>query len=242
MAEQIDIGNNLVYIAHPSGVLKGGIVLIHEVWGLTEHIKSVAERLASEGYLVYAPDLLKDTGIEEKVTAQIQQDLFNPERRSIVQPKLRELMAPIQSPEFALKTVNSLKEVFAKLFNEPETKENVAVIGFCFGGTYSFSLAVNEPRLSAAVPFYGHADQSVEELRKITCPVLAFYGEKDENLMGSLPDLENRMHEAQVDFSAQVYTNCGHAFFNDTNPYAYNEQAAKDSWKRTLEFLEAKFA
>jgi len=47
------------------------------------------------------------------------------------------------------------------------------------------------------------------------------------------------MHEANVDFTAQVYGNCGHAFFNDTNPYAYNEKAAKDAWKRTLEFLEA---
>ncbi len=237
MTEYITTEGIPVYISRPDKDIKAGLIIIHEVWGLNDHTRNVADRYAKEGYLVYAPDLLSGSGMEEKATTQLQHDLFNPEKRNAVQPKLREFMAPIQSPEFAVKTVQSLKKVFNKIYAEPSVKEKVAVLGFCFGGTYSYSLAVAEPRLIAVVPFYGHANQGVEELAKIQAPILAFYGEKDEGLISALPDLENKMHEAKVDYSYRVYADCGHAFFNDTNPYSYNEQAASDAWKRSLDFL-----
>ncbi len=241
MTDNITIDTTPVYKSVPDNEVKGGIIVIHEVWGLNDHIRNVADRFASEGYLVYAPDLLSQTGIEEKVTAQLQKDLFDPEKRNEIQPKMRQLMAPIQEPQFAKDTVNSLKQIFDSLYSEKLTNGKVAVVGFCFGGTYSYNLAVAEPKLKAAVPFYGHSDQTVEELRQIQAPIQAFYGEKDEALIANLPDLENRMHEAEVDFNYKVYTDCGHAFFNDTNPYAYNESAAKDAWNKTLEFLSTSF-
>lgn len=237
MSAEIIVGDTPVYVARPSFESRGGIIVIHEVWGLVDHIKEVADRFAKEGYMVYAPDLLKDTGIEEKITPELQKDLFDPEKRTAVQPKLREIMAPIQSPEFGQKTTESLKKVFAALLNETDSKGKIAVVGYCFGGTYSYNLAVTEPRLAAAVPYYGHCDHSVEELRQISCPILAFYGEKDEALMGSLPELKNRMHEAEVDFTAEVYGGTGHAFFNDSNPFSYNQEAATDAWQKTLAFL-----
>ena len=242
MTENITIDDTPVYVSKPDGKIKGGLIVIHEVWGLNDHIRSVADRYANEGFMVYAPDLLSHTGIEESVTAQLQQDLFNPEKRNEVQPKMRELMAPLQVPDFAIKTVSSLKQIFDHLYGVEETKHKVAVVGFCFGGTYSYNLAVAEPRLIAAVPYYGHADQPVEELKNIQAPIQAFFGEKDEALVSKLPDLENRMHEAGVDFNYQVYADCGHAFFNDSNPYAYNKEAAEDSWRRTQEFLQANFS
>ena len=242
MSENITIGNTPVYVSTPDQEVKGGLIVIHEVWGLNDHIKNVADRFASQGYHVYAPDLLSHTGIEDKVTHELQEDLFNPEKRNEAQPKIRELMAPIQSPDFAKETVESLKQIFDSLYNDPRTMQKVAILGFCFGGTYSYNLAVAEPRLIAAVPFYGHADQPVNELKLIQAPILAFFGEKDEGLITKLPDLENRMHQAEVDFSYQVYSDCGHAFFNDTNSYAYNKEAALDAWKRSLEFLDKNFS
>jgi carboxymethylenebutenolidase len=237
MSETITIGDVPVYVSKPKDEVKAGLMVIHEVWGMNDHIRDVADRFAKEGYLVYAPDLLSNTGIEEQAIAQLQQDLFNPERKNAVQPKLRELMAPIQAPDFAAKTVNTLKTVFEQLYRDPAVRHKVAVLGFCFGGTYSYSLAVAEPRLIASIPFYGHSNQSANELANIQAPILAFYGEKDEALVSALPELENRMREAKVDFNYRVYSNCGHAFFNDTNPYSYNKDAAQDAWKRTLEFL-----
>lgn len=230
------------YRAGPAGRCKGGIVLIHEVWGLTGHIKNVADRLAAEGYLVLAPNLLSGTDIERHMTPDMPKDLFNPATRNEVQPRLRQLMAPLQTPEFAEDTVNKLRAVFACLYEEDACRQKVAVIGFCFGGTYSFSLEAAEPRLQAAIPFYGHSNQTGAELRNISCPILYLLGENDGNLMQSLPGLTERMHETGADFTVRVYEACGHAFFNDSNPYAYNEAAASDAWKRTLAFLESAFA
>lgn len=226
-----------VYVARPEGEPKGAIIVIHEVWGLNDHTKDIADRFAAEGYVALAPSLLHETDIA-KHAAKLQLDLFNPEKRNETQPKLRALMAPMQEPDFGPKTLGRVKACFDYLYNQPEAKQKVAITGFCFGGSYSFALAMAEPRLKAAVPFYGHADLSDEaKLRNIKCPILAFYGEKDEGLMANLPELQAAFEKAGVDFTAQVYPDCGHAFFNDTNPYAYNEAAAKDAWSRTLQFL-----
>lgn len=225
------------YLATPEGDSKGGVIVIHEVWGLNDHTKDVADRFAQAGYVALAPNFLEGTPIEAIDTAEIQKALFDPARRNDIQPKLRELTAPMQAPDFAEITDAKLKACFDYLYDLAETKKQVSVVGFCFGGTYSFNLAIHEPRLKAAVPFYGHSNHTESEYKQIKCPILAFYGEKDENLMSALDQLKSDMQKAGVNFTAQVYPNCGHAFFNDTNPFAYNEAAAKDSWTKTLEFL-----
>lgn len=227
-----------VYEAKPSVNIKGGLIVIEEVWGLTDHIKSVADRYAAEGYWVLSPELLAETDIK-KHAATLMLNLFNPEKRSETQPKLRELMAPMNEPQFAPKTVNRLHACFDYLYDKPETEKHVSITGFCFGGSYSYQLAVAEPRLKAAVPFYGHAPLDEDVLKDIVCPVLAFYGEKDENLIKDLPELQTKMTAAGVQYEAIVYPDCGHAFFNDTNPYAYNPAAAQDAWERALNFLSA---
>jgi carboxymethylenebutenolidase len=228
-----------LYVSRPGGKPKGSVIVVHEVWGLAPHIKDVADRFAREGYLAIAPDLLVETGITAELVGDLQEQLFDPERRTAVQPKLRELMAPLQAPGFGEKTTERVKECFDFLERQPDVHDRIAIVGFCFGGTYSFSLAVQEPKLKAAVPFYGHSDFTVAELSKIQCPILAFYGEQDERLVAGLEKLESDMHEAHVKFTAQVYPDCGHAFFNDTNRFSYNADAAKDAWSRTLDFLAA---
>ncbi len=241
MGEIITISNSgkslPAYIAKPDGAAKGGLLVIHEVWGLTDHIKDVAERFAREGYLVLAPDLLSETAISQQMTTGLQEALFDPQRRSQVQPQLRALMTPLQAPNFGQKTIDKLKRCFNYLCDQPEAKHSVAVAGFCFGGTYSFSLAIYEPRLKIAIPFYGHCEFAVDELKSIECPIRAFYGQQDERLIASLPELKDKMQAASVDFTEIVYPDCGHAFFNDTNKFAYNQAAAEAAWKQTLEYL-----
>lgn len=230
-------GNITTYLAQPTGTPKGGIVVIHEVWGLNDHTKNIADRFAAEGYIALAPDLLSDT-VNLPEARKMQEDLFNPKTRNEVQPKLRALMTPMHDPAFGELTLTRIRECFNHLFAMEELNERIAVVGFCFGGTYSYTLAVNEPRLKLAVPFYGHNSYGVEDLKRISCPVRAFYGQNDEGLMSALPNLKEEMKAAGVDYEATVYPNCGHAFFNDTNKYSYNQAAATDSWKRTLEYLQ----
>ncbi len=226
--EPVEINNNV----------KGGLIVIHEVWGLTDHIKDVADRFAEQGYYVLAPNLLDQTEIEKIATPEFQKSLFDPEKRNTIQPKLREMMAPLQLPEFAEQTNTKVEKIFEYLYQIDTLDKKVAVNGFCFGGTYSYNLAVDEPRLKAAVPFYGHSDQSVEELSRIQCPILAFYGETDESLVSHLDDLKARMKEANVSYQSYVYPDCGHAFFNDSNLFAYNQVAANDAWQKTTQFLD----
>lgn len=238
MIELNDDNENFeVYEAMPDGEVKGSIIVIHEIWALNDHTKDIADRYASEGYHAVAPNLLSELDFQGKAQ-ELALDLFNPEKRNEAQPKLRAIMTPMQDPEFGKKTLGKLKVLFDYLYAKPEVHEWVAVTGYCFGGSYSYALAINEPRLKAAIPYYGHVNlDEPEKLQNISCPILAFYGEKDEGLISALPKVKEATQSAGVNYTAQVYSDCGHAFFNDTNPYAYNETAAKDSWQRSLEFL-----
>jgi len=84
-----------VYEVMPEGDIKGGLIVIEEVWGLTDHIKDIADRFAAEGYYVVSPELLGETHIKEHADT-LMLDLFNPEKRNEAQPKLRALMSPMQ--------------------------------------------------------------------------------------------------------------------------------------------------
>lgn len=229
------------YLAEPSDEVKGGIILIHEVWGLDDHIRDVADRFAREGYVTVAPDLLGDHRITDEVR-KLQTDLFDPVKRNEAQPRLRELMAPLHDDAFVRQAVASLKACFDTLQERDDVGGRIAAVGFSFGGTYAYQLAAEEPLIKAVVPFYGHAPLTEGKLNWITCPVLAFYGEHDERLVRQLPEVEQAMSDANVGFEARVYDTAGHAFFNDDNPQAYNREAAEDAWQRTLEFLQRNVA
>jgi carboxymethylenebutenolidase len=248
MNKEFLIGGTSVYHAYPdeghedgqagSGKKHPGLIIIEEIWGVTDHIKSVADRFAAEGYSVISPELLPN-GLLEMLTPQIQKDLFDPEKRDAVQPKLREAMQPIQQPEYARGAIGVLKACVDYLMTDKgvDAARGIGVVGFCFGGTYAYHLAANDSRIRAAVPFYGQPP-TMEEIPNIKCPVLAFYGEQDERLMESLPALKENMAKQGKTCEAIVYSGAGHAFFNDTNPRTYRPDAAADAWNKTIEFLK----
>ncbi|VVB88020.1 Dienelactone hydrolase family protein [uncultured archaeon] len=217
---------------------RAGIILIHEVWGLNKNIRSLTDRLAAQGYIVLAPDLISQTGITEKIDQSILAEAANPATRDEAQKKMRAAMTPIRSEEFGKETIERLRICFNYLRQEYGL-EKIGVMGFCFGGTYAYSLAASEPDLAAVLPFYGHAPEKEEELSRISCPVMAFYGEKDIALVQDLPRLQMSMKKLKKDFRFKVYPDTGHAFMNDTNPTTYNKEAADDAWREALKFLKA---
>jgi len=228
-----------VYRADPPGEPRGALIVVHEIWGLVDHIKNVADRYAAEGYLVMAPDLLSDAGVTPEIGAELFEMMYDTDeqRRSANQPRLRGAFAASRAPEFASGAIAKLTAAVDALEREKGVDGRIGVLGFCFGGSYSFSLAERDARVRAAVPFYGTAEPS--EVASIHCPVLAFYGDQDRRLMDALPALETAMKDAGVDFKAKVYPDAGHAFFNDTNPNTFDPAAAGDAWGRSLEFLRA---
>lgn len=225
------------YRAEPVGRVRGAVVVIHEIWGLADHIKDVADRFAAAGYLAVAPDLMGLAGLDATLLAELGADRNDPAKRTEVQPKIRAATEPMRSPAAAAQIQAGVAAVFDYLDASAEGAGRTAVVGYCFGGTYSFALAVAEPRVAAAVPFYGHANYTIEELAGVTCPVLAFYGEEDKALTDELPALIERMRQAGVDFKYTVFAGAGHAFFNDTNALSFRAEPARIAWEESLEFL-----
>lgn len=225
------------YRAEPAGAARGAVIVIHEIWGLNAHTRDIADRFALEGYLAVAPDLMGLAGLDAVLLAELGERRADPAAMAEVQPLIRAATAPMNSPEMAARTRAGVAEVFGHLNSTPEGAGRTAVVGFCFGGTYSFALAVEEPRLAAAVPFYGHAAYSAAELAAVECPVLAFYGEDDARLVAALPELTDHMQKAGVDFRSTVFPGAGHAFFNDSNPLMYRAEPSRVAWQKTLEFL-----
>jgi carboxymethylenebutenolidase len=240
MEKMVDITNGMklpaLLAASTAGGLYPGIILIHEIWGLDDHIKNVTKRFAKEGYVVLSPDFFAGTPIENAVSPDLFAQMHDPAKRDDAQKKMRAVLAPMQSPEFAKDMMHKLQKSFDYLEKQKQCNGKIAVLGFCFGGTYSFALASAQKKIKAAVPFYGQAPDS-EKIETINCPVLAFYGEQDTNLVDHLPELKAGMKKFHKEFEAVVYPNCGHAFFNDTNSNRYNKEAAESAWEKTLEFL-----
>src|ERR1700722_20067790 len=114
-----------VLTVEPTGECRGGLIIVHEVWGLSDHMRDLAARFGREGYKVIAPNLMEGTDIEKVATPELQRDYFSPDEavRSAAQPKLRQLFTPIHAPEFAAKTLSSIKDYFETLYQDPVVKQ-----------------------------------------------------------------------------------------------------------------------
>jgi carboxymethylenebutenolidase len=232
------------YVAKPPEAVpcRGAIMVLHDIWGLTDHIKGVADRFAAIGYYSIAPDMLYTTDEKRKMAEVVMHALASPrhEERELATKGLRTLLASTQTPQFTSLTLSRLEACFEYVYNQPLIHQKIAAVGFGFGGTYTYALAVRDSRLRGAIPFYGHAGYHELELRHIACPVLAFYGGKDM-VTNELIRLAPRMMRAGIRFTPVIYDDAGPSFFNDSNYATYNEHAASDAWHRMTSFLRTSF-
>ena len=207
------------YLARPKGSGKfPGIILIHENRGLNEHIRDVARRFATEGFVAMAPDLLSRVGGTGKMSS--------PEAA---------IVAIGQLPPRA--SVEDLQAGYAYLEKYPDVDATkISSVGFCWGGWRGFMLATTVPTLHRAVVFYGSTP--TDGLRNIQAPVMANYAQLDFRITGGAMATEKEMKELGKKFTYYVYPNANHAFFNDTGT-RYDAEAAKLAWTRTLEFLRS---
>lgn len=226
-----------VYVARPAGVPRGGIVLVHEIWGLVEHIRDVADRFAAQGYLVAAPDILSHGGVAPALGAELFALTNDPDEevRVAAQPRMRDALTEVRAPAYAEWAIGALRAVVDWLEGQEGASGRIGAVGFCFGGTYVYLLAASDDRIRAAVPFYGGAP-SPDRIPDISGAVLAIYGQHDPSLIDALPDLRESMTDAGVDFETVVYPEAGHAFFNDRGR-RYRAGEAADAWQRALTFF-----
>ena len=196
-----------------------GLVLVQEWWGLNDHIKGIAQRLAKERFVVLAPDLYTRFGhvvTQNGAEAAKLANALDPEKT------LADLMG-------AVRYLKGLPEV------DPS---KIGVVGFCIGGSFALQLACRTTEIRCAVPFYGEIPPN-EEIEKLAGPILYIYGEED----GWIQREEvQRLREALKKFKrpgeVKTYAGAPHAFFNDSRREVYNPKAARDAWKRTLAFFE----
>ncbi len=228
----------LGFLAYPESGSHPGVVLIHDVWGLGEHPRDLARRLAQEGFGVLALDLYR-----RAPPAKIE----DPGRW------IRELSDP--------QVLSDIQAGVDFLVGEPPTAgRRVGVTGFCMGGMYALLAACGCRGLSAAVPFYGmlsyehgmlHAEGGLDPARKprqpldaaadLCCPLLAFFGEDDVYIPeADVATLQERLGDARHESQVVVVPGAGHAFMNDSRPDAFRPEAAREAWSKTLAFFGAR--
>jgi carboxymethylenebutenolidase len=244
------------YIAAPSAgtVRRPAVVVVHEIFGVGEHIRDVTRRFAHLGYVAAAPNLFTgemqelltpaNIGLAMQSFAQAPPDLRRdpaklaafaetqpPERRPIL-AAFGEVSNPAVQGGFA----QDLLATTRYLRTQPEVEPaRIGSVGFCFGGAMSARLATVDPELRAAVIFYGQ-NPPLEDVPKIRASVLGLYGGEDPGITGTVPQLEEAMTRAGKSFHHHVYPEAKHAFFNDTRPN-YHAASAEDAWKRVVTFF-----
>ncbi len=191
-----------------------GVVMIHEWWGLNEHIKAVAQQLASEGYIVLAVDLYEG----EVATT--------PERA-------RELTSSLDQA----RAIKNMKSAIAYLkVNEDITK--IASLGWCFGGAQSLQLAISGEVLDATVIYYGNLVTDESRLSLISWPVLGIFGDQDVVVpMAEVWEFESSLNALGINNEIYIYSGVGHAFANPSGAN-YAQEETKDAWDKTLTFLD----
>lgn len=195
-----------------------GVIVIHEWWGLNDHIKGIAHRLSAEGYLALAPDLYSRQGHAVTKDANEAATLMG---QLSSQHALLDLNASIQYLK-GLPTVDGL---------------HLGIMGFCMGGTLALNQAGHNSELKAAVVFYGKVPP-IETISYLLCPVLYHYAEQDGWV--TKQEVERlRQGFSQYGKPGEVvsYPACQHAFFNDTRPDVYHQESAQLAWQRTLQFF-----
>lgn len=250
----VDDGRLPAYLVKPSG--RGpwpAVVVIHEIFGLVDHTKDVANRFAAEGYVAFAPHLFGGSDLRSVLTPEkvrkAMQLMYRLPRRD---PELaKRAIAELPEPDRAEaaqtvglllgglpreRFVHDLVAAVRYLRSQPFVRaDRVGCVGFCFGGGLSINLACAVD-VAACVIFYGENPSPIEKLRNVRGAVLGLYGAEDTRINAGLPDLVKAMAGDKKDFEMRVYPGAGHAFFNDTNPTTFRKEAAADAWDRMLRF------
>lgn len=208
-------------LAKPKGKKNlGSVLVIHENRGLNPHIIDVTKRVAAEGFIALGVDALSPLG-----------------GTPADEDKGRELIGKLD-PE---KNLQNYLKGLDYLRKRKDGNGKVGCVGFCWGGGMANKLAVNDPKLNAAVAYYG-AQPATADVAKIKASVMLHYGGLDERINAGIPAYEQALKDNKIDYKLYIYEGVNHAFNNNTSPTRYNEAAAKLAWQRTIDLFKQKLA
>jgi carboxymethylenebutenolidase len=207
------------FVVYPESKTKTPAVLvIHEIFGLTEWVRGVCDQLAENGVIAIAPDLLSGQTFEDADGA----------RKAIAALPKEQIKSDLDAAsDYALKI--------------PACNGTLAVCGFCWGGGVTFAYANENSRLKAAYSFYGPAPDDPSKVANIPCPVYGFYAENDARVGATIPKAEELMKAAGKKYEPVIYKGAGHGFMREgeaPNASEANKKARDDAWARWKTLLK----
>ncbi len=203
------------FVAMPEGETDRAVILVHEWWGLNDHIKDIAERYAAEGFIAIAPDLYRG------VIAT------NPDEASKMMHGL--------SIDDGLDTIRNTIGAAGIAYGIT----HFGISGYCMGGTFALRAACELEGISAAAPFYGDIPDD-DVLQKLTTPTIFVSGKRDAWInTDKIAKLEDAVERFELPLTSVKY-DADHAFFNNTRPEVYDETAARDAWALVTGFFRDK--
>jgi carboxymethylenebutenolidase len=215
------------FVAYPEVKDKAtAVIVIHEIFGLTDWVRDVADRLAENGYIAIAPDLLSGTAPGGGGTAELGGS-----------DAVRKAISSLP-PDQITADLKAVADYVSKL---PACNGKVVVGGFCWGGSQTFRFATNDKRLKAAFVFYGTGPEAETDVARIACPVYGFYAGNDARVTATVPSTTKLMEKAGKVYEPKTYDGAGHGFMRageapDASPD--NKKSYEAGWQRWLELLK----
>lgn len=214
------------FVVYPESDSKTkAVVLIHENRGLNDWARLTADRLAAEGFLVIAPDLISNTQGKERTT-----DFENPDAA-------REAIYALDQTQVTA----DLDAAYRYVKNDASSTGEVVVIGFCWGGSQTFRYATHNPNITSAHVFYGTAPEDSELYEQISAPVYGYYGGEDNRVNATIEQTEKYMKQADKTYEYEIYEGAGHAFMRSAHreeSTAAENKAHDEAWQRLLDLLK----
>jgi carboxymethylenebutenolidase len=214
------------FIVYPEVPNKAqAVIVIHEIFGLADWVRSVCDQLAEAGYIAIAPDLLSGMGPNKGGTESMGGG-DNVTRAVRGLPK-----------DQVTADLNAVAAYVTKL---DACNGNLSVCGFCWGGSETFRYAANNKNIKAAYVFYG-SGPTAEEIARINCPVYGFYGQNDARVNATIPRSKELMAAAKKTYDPVTYDGAGHGFMRsgeDPGGPAGDKKAREEGWTRWKELLK----
>lgn len=217
-------GKMPAFLCVPDSILsKSAVIVLMEIFGLTEHIKEVTARIANQGYLTIAPDLYY---------RQLPNNKFGYD-------EVESGKSMMYSLDFNKTIEEDIKATLDYLKSGLDV-DRIGITGFCFGASMAFYTATKfSAEISAVAPFYAVVlDEWLEAVKNITIPVYLFFGGWDPFIAGDrIKQIDSRFRELGKNYRLKVYDNAGHGFFCQERS-SYNQTAAEDSWQELKGFFQ----
>ena len=203
------------YLAYPERPTAApAVIVIHEIFGLSDFIRATTEQLAKDGFVAIAPDLLSRGGGTPAAGDSA--------RQRIVALPADQVTADLDAAKAYLKTIKAVRG------------DAIGVIGFCWGGSQSFRYATNAPELKAFVVCYGGAPTPAD-MARIRAKGLGVYAENDARINAGLPDATAAMKAAGKDYPYTIYPGVGHGFLRTRD----KPEVADSAWRTVIAFFRA---